>query len=164
MHTLTPTPTSHIPLASPLPFKPCTPPPLLWPLSGWHLSLFFDSDNTPYHLPCCLLDRADSAACVRFWLHKKDLYTLHTLQSTHSALTLLLAATLSVLPQMLKSLVGLPHNIQTVAHTSSTFSATIALTSILPLTTCPAISDNASFSLKGRHAPSPLHTSPVRPM
>ena len=144
---LTSTPTSHIPLASPLPFKPRTPPPLLRPLSRWHLSSFFD-DNAPCHLPRRLPNRTDPAACARFWLRKKDLNTLHTLQSTHSALTLSLAATSSVLLQMSKSLAGLSHDIQTVAHASSPFSATIALTSIMPLTTHPVISDNASFSLK----------------
>jgi hypothetical protein len=60
---------------------------------------------------------------------------------------------------------GLSHDIQTVAHASSPFSATIASSSILlvPLTTHPVIGDNASFSLKRPRAPSPLRTSPVRP-
>jgi hypothetical protein len=158
--TLTPTPTSHILFASPPPFKPHTPRSLLQPLSRWYLSSFYDSDNTPYHLHWCLPNRADSAACARFWLCKKDLCTL---QSTQSALTLSLATTLSVLLQMSKSLAGLSHDIQTVAHASSPFSTMIALTSILPLTTHPVISGNASFSLKRHRAPSPLHTLPVRP-
>jgi hypothetical protein len=75
----------------------------------------------------------------------------------------LLATTSLVLVQMSKSLAGLSHDIQTVAHASSPFSATIASTSILPLTTHPVIGDNAPFSLKRPRAPLPLRKSPVRP-
>lgn len=160
-HT-TMTPTSHVPLASPPPFKPRTPL-LLRPLSRWHLSSFFDDDDAPFHLHRRLPNRADSAACARFRLRKKDLRTIHTLQSTHSALTLSLAATSSVLLQMSKSLAGFSHDIQTVAHASSPFSATIASTSILSMTTYPVIGDNTSFSLKRPRAPSLSRTSPVRP-
>jgi hypothetical protein len=154
--TLTPTPTSHIPLASPPPFKPRIPPPPLWPLSRWHLSSFFDDDDAPYHLPRRLPNRADSAACARFRLRKKDLRTIHTLQSTlntlrstHSALTLSLAATSSVLLQMSKSLAGLSHDIQTVAHASSPFSATITSTSILPLIHTLSLATKCLFPSKG---------------
>ena len=161
-HTHTMTPTSHVPLASPPPFKPCTLL-LLRPLSRWHLSYFFDDDDAPFHLHRRLLNRADSAACVRFRLRKKDLRTIHTLQSTHSALTLSLAATSSVLLQMSKSLAGFSHDIQTVAHASSPFSATIASTSILSMTTYPVIGDNTLFSLKRPCAPSSSCTSPARP-
>jgi hypothetical protein len=158
--TLTP----HILLVSAPPFKPRIPPPPLRPLSRWQLSSFFDDNNAPYHLPRRLPNRADSAACTRFRLCKKDLHsTLNTLCSTHSALTLSLAATSSVLLQMSKSLAGLSHNIQTVAHASSPFSVTIASTSILPLTTHPVIGDNTPFSLKRPCTPLPLRTSPVRP-
>ncbi|KAF8240725.1 hypothetical protein L208DRAFT_1384203, partial [Tricholoma matsutake] len=104
-----------------------------------------------------------SAACVCFQLCKKDLCTIHTLQSTHSALTLSLAAMLLVLLQMSKSLMGFSHNIQTVAHASSPFSMTITSTSILSMTTYPVIGDNTLFSLKRPRAPLLLHTSPVRP-
>jgi hypothetical protein len=161
-HTHTMTPTSHVPLASPPPFKPRTPL-LLRPLSRWHLSSFFDDDDTPFHLHRHLPNRADSAACARFRLRKKDLCTIHTLQFTHSALTLSLAATSSVLLQMSKSLAGFSHDIQAVAHASSPFSATIASTSILSMTTYPVIGDNTSFSLKRHRAPSSSRTSPVRP-
>jgi hypothetical protein len=167
-HTHTMTPTSHIPLASPPPFKRRTVL-VLRPLSRWHLCSFFD-DDAPFHLHQHLLNRADSAACARFRLRKKELQTIHTLRSTHSALTLSLAATslvllqmLKSLLQMLKSLAGFSCDIQTVAHTSSPFSATITSTSILSMTTYPVIGDNTSFSLKRPHAPSSLHTLPVRP-
>ncbi|KAF8226145.1 hypothetical protein L208DRAFT_1407478, partial [Tricholoma matsutake] len=161
-HTHTMTPTLHVPLASPPPFKLCTPL-LLWLLSRWHLSSFFDDDDAPFHLHRCLPNKADSAACARFRLHKKDLCTIHTLQSTHSALTLSLATMSSVLLQMSKSLTGFSHDIQTVAHASSPFSATIASTSILSMTTYPVIGDNTSFSLKRPRAPSSSRTLPVRP-
>lgn len=49
---------------------------------------------------------------------------------------------------MLKSLAGFSRDIQTV-HTSSPFSATIASTSILSMTTCPVIGDNMHFPSKG---------------
>jgi len=147
-HTMTLTPTP-IQLASPMPFKPHIPPPApLWPLSRWHLFLFFVGDDASYHLPWCLPNQADSAMCTCFQLCKKNLCIIHPLQSSHSALTLPLAITSLVLLQMLKSLAGLSNNIQTVTHTSSPFSMTITSSSILPLTTHPVIGDNASFSLK----------------
>ena len=159
-HTMTPT--SHIPLASPPPFKSHTLL-LLWPLSRWHLSSFFDDDDAPFHLHRHCLNRADSATCVCFQPCKKNPCTIHTLKSTHTALTLSLAATSLVLLQMSKSLTGFSHNIQTVTHASSPFSMTIASTSILSMTTYPVIGNSTLFSLKRPCAPSSSHTSPVRP-